>query len=414
MQDHSNNSNFEPWEQDFYETGSTRPPKACRGITAVLLILLIALGGLCSVLGIVNIRLSQKLDSSGGDRNIILSQGDTTGTTVPETTVLTSEPPQTTGNAAVELLPPSGTADNVPQEGGLSLQEIYANTIDSVVSISCTLRGGGATGTGIVMTADGYIVTNAHVVEDALSITVLFSDEQTLDAQVVGADTVSDLAVLKVNATGLQAAEFADSAELRVGDAVVAIGDPLGIEYRGTMTDGIISALNRNVTVENREMTLIQTNAALNNGNSGGPLLNCFGQVIGINTMKIGAGTEGLGFAIPSATVKEIVDQLIRQGYVSGRPDLGITVESLPFYYRQIWGLPACVYITEVADKSTAEEAGMLPGDVILTIDDVQVTDADSLQKILYGYSAGDTIELRVFRDQTTYRVKVTLKEAKN
>jgi serine protease Do len=304
--------------------------------------------------------------------------------------------------------------DNIPQEGGLSLQEIYAKTIDSVVSISCTLRGGSATGTGIVLTSDGYIVTNAHVVEGAVAISVLFSDDQTLDAQVVGSDTISDLAVLKVSATGLQAAQFADSTELRVGDAVVAIGDPLGIEYRGTMTDGIISALNRNVTVENRTMTLIQTNAALNSGNSGGPLLNCYGQVIGINTMKVGAGTEGLGFAIPSVTVKEIVDQLISQGYVSGRPDLGVMVESLPFYYRQIWGLPACVYVTEVEEGSTAADVGIVSGDVILSVDGVQVTDANTLETILYGYSAGDTIELRVFRDQTTYRVTVTLKEAKN
>ncbi len=416
MQNHSNNPNMDSWEQDSYETGSTRPPKASRSLTAILLVLLIALGGICSVLGIVNIRLSLKLSGQGDNQNVIFSCDSTTAPTESdpaETTAPESVPP-VTGDSAINLVTPPETVDNVPQEGGLSLQEIYEKAIDSVVSISCTLKGGTATGTGIVLTSDGYIVTNAHVVEDALSIMVLFSDDQMLAAQLVGADTVSDIAVLKVTETDLSAAEFADSQSLRVGDAVVAIGDPLGIEYRGTMTDGIISALNRNVTVENRTMTLIQTNAALNSGNSGGPLLNCYGQVIGINTMKIGSGTEGLGFAIPSSTVKEIVDQLIGQGYVSGRPSLGVTVEDLPFYYQQFWGLPSCVYITAVEDGSAASDVGLETGDIILSIDGEQVSDPDTLQSILYGYSAGDTVELRVYRDRVTYRVTVTLKEAKN
>lgn len=268
-------------------------------------------------------------------------------------------------------------------------------------------------GSGIIISADGYIVTNYHVIEGANNITVTLDDGEQCMAYLIGYDAYSDLAVISVQQEGLPAAEFGDSDQVRVGEIAIAIGNPTG-QLQGTATSGIISALNRNVEINNTVMNLIQTDAAINSGNSGGPLLNCYGQVIGINTMKVGAGTEGLGFAIPSVTVKEIVDQLISQGYVSGRPDLGVMVESLPFYYRQIWGLPACVYVTEVEEGSTAADVGIVSGDVILSVDGVQVTDANTLETILYGYSAGDTIELRVFRDQTTYRVTVTLKEAKN
>ena len=209
----------------------------------------------------------------------------------------------------------------IEEKDALSLQEIYQKMNPSVVSIVSTLRSGTATGTGIIMSENGYIITTHHVIEGAYQLAVLTYDDTQYTAELIGSDAISDLAVLKIEAEGLTAAEFGDSDALRVGDSVVAIGDPLGIQLRGTMTNGIISAINRDLTVEDRKMTLIQTNAALNNGNSGGPLINCYGQVIGINTMKMSsyyssASVEGLGFAIPVSVAKPIIDELIENGYV--------------------------------------------------------------------------------------------------
>ena len=164
-------------------------------------------------------------------------------------------------------------------------------------------------------------------------------------------------------------------------------------------------------------MTVIQTNAALNSGNSGGPLLNCYGQVIGINTMKIGDymnsnGVEGLGFAIPTTTVQEIVNQLIGQGYVSGRPSLGITGESVPYAYQRFYNMPAGLYITGVEEDSAADEMGIEPGDILVSIDKVNITDGDTLNTALYAYQAGDTVELIVFRSGRYYSLELTLNEA--
>jgi serine protease Do len=218
--------------------------------------------------------------------------------------------------------------------------------------------------------------------------------------------------VLYVEADDLTPAEFGDSATLRVGDTVVAIGDPLGVAFRGTMTDGIVSAINRNVTTGGRTMTLIQTNAALNSGNSGGPLINCFGQVIGINTLKIGtfaddAGVEGLGFAIPSVTVKEIVDQLIAQGYVSGRPALNLTGQWVSTFHQQFRGLPAGLYITDAP-----EDSDIRPRDILLAVDGIRVTEHEELESVLYTHQAGDTVTLTLYRGGQEYRVEMKLEEA--
>jgi serine protease Do len=184
------------------------------------------------------------------------------------------------------------------------------------------------------------------------------------------------------------------------------------------MTDGIISAINRDIQVEGRTMNLIQTNAALNSGNSGGPLINCYGQVIGINTMKMGdtmsiAGVEGLGFAIPSATVKEIVDQLVNQGYVSGRPTLGIQGEALDTFYQYYYRLPAGVYVTAVEYGSDAHKVGIEVGDLILSVGSTRVTSFDELRSAVLNFQVGDTVEVIVYRGGQQYRVELTLSEYK-
>ena len=301
------------------------------------------------------------------------------------------------------------------EEDALCLQDIYSRVIDSVVSISSMTSGGTSSGTGIIMSSDGYVITNHHVISGAIVISVLTSDNQEYDAALVGSDEMSDLAVLKIDARGLQAAQFGDSAKLRVGDSVVAIGDPLGVQLRGTMTNGIISAINRDLTVGDRTMTLIQTNAALNNGNSGGPLINCYGQVIGINTVKMSsyytasATVEGLGFAIPISVAKPIIDELIENGYVAGRPAIGISGDSLPSYYRTYYRLPDGVYVTSVNEGSDAKAKGIREGDIVTAINGQNISSIDELNTVKNQYSAGDEVTLTVYRSGAYYEITVTL-----
>jgi serine protease Do len=342
----------------------------------------------------------------------------------PMTTDATEEPTQTTAPSLsrIERDPeltlhssPTGVP-NVPQNGGLSLQEIYEKTIQSVVSISCSGAYHTSTGTGVILTADGYVATNAHVIEGASAVQVILQDKQIFDAVIVGSDEITDLAVLKITAEDLSPATLGDSAALRVGDTVVAIGDPLGLALSGSMTDGIVSAINRDITIDGRTMTLIQTNAALNSGNSGGPLINCYGQVVGINTMKIGdqmstAGVEGLGFAIPSSTVKDIVTQLIKQGYVSGRPTLGLRGEGLSSFYQVYFHLPSGLYLNEVAANSDAARKGIQPGDIVLAMDGVRITSQEDLDALVFTHQVGDTVELTIYRSGRQATVTLTVQE---
>ena len=339
----------------------------------------------------------------------------------------TAAPQQTTQQPTQGAYVGSGTKLNIvssqessdttfsDEEDALCLQDIYSSVIDSVVSISSMTSSGTSSGTGIIMSPDGYVITNHHVITGALVISVLTNDNQEYEAALVGSDEMSDLAVLKIDARGLQAAEFGDSSKLRVGDSVVAIGDPLGVQLRGTMTNGIISAINRDLTVGDRTMTLIQTNAALNNGNSGGPLINCYGQVIGINTVKMSsyytatASVEGLGFAIPISVAKPIIDELIENGYVAGRPAIGISGDSLPSYYRTYYRLPDGVYVTSVNEGSDAKAKGIREGDIVTAINGERISSIDELNTVKNQYAAGDEVTLTVYRSGTYYEVTVTL-----
>jgi len=397
------------WE---YGTGSTQPPKSRGGLVAVLLIAVIFLTGIVTVLSILNIRLVKQMGLPLPPREPGISFSDA------ETRPLATDPsePVLAADSFGMDLHAVPTFPDTAAQGQLTLQQIYQQSIPSVVSISCHVPGGTSTGTGVILTEDGYLVTNAHVVESAHEIAVLLTDGRQFDAQVVGKDGITDLAVLHIGAQDLTPAVFGDSDQVLVGDGVVAIGDPLGIKLRGTMTDGIISAISRDLEVDGRVMTLLQTNAALNSGNSGGPLINLYGQVIGINTMKIGdyvstAGAEGLGFAIPSATVKSIVDQLISQGYVSGRPLLGISGESLSPFYQHYYLLPAGLYVTFVEAGSPADLAGILPRDILLTLDGTAVTSQEDLDRLLMDLQVGDTVTLTLYRAGKQGTVELKLAE---
>lgn len=414
----------DPWDQGSWQTGSTQPPKDRGGTMALLLILIIFLCGIITVLGILNVKLFTQLKTQEDAGTSISFTPEETQTVE----ILQTEPAPTMGetqtatvysnDVSISLQESPLGAENIPQQQGLSLQTIYEQNIPSVVSITCRTKSGSSTGTGVILSRQGYIVTNAHVVEDAQGVTVLLTDNRSFQASLVGSDEISDLAVLYISADDLIPAQFGDSSTLRVGDTVAAIGDPLGTEFRGSFTDGIISAINRDVAIDGRTMSLIQTNAALNSGNSGGPLINCYGQVIGINTMKIGvftnnSGVEGLGFAIPSATVKDIVDQIIDQGYVSGRPTIGISGDALSTFYQYYYRLPAGLYITAVEPGSYAEYYGIEPGDILMAIEDTRITDMDSLNTFLYNHQVGDVVTAAIYRSGQQYNVELTLTENK-
>ncbi len=328
-------------------------------------------------------------------------------------------------------------------EDALTIPEIVEKAMPSVVGVSAVFEGepdgyygfydyfgGGGqtqqytgTGTGIVMSSDGYIITNAHVIYDstydygaAVSVTVLMSDESEYEAEIVGYDLETDLAVLKVDASGLVAAEFGSSEELQVGEMVVAIGNPLGFELFGTTTCGIVSAMNREIVINEKKMSLIQTDAAINSGNSGGPLLNCYGQVIGINSAKMScayssASVEGLGFAIPISDAATIINDLVNYGYVAGRPQIGITSMDIDESTAYRFNMPQGVYVYSVTEGGAAEKAGLQVGDVIIGIEDTAVTTTEELNAVKNEYNAGDTIALRVYRAGEEINVQITLEE---
>ncbi len=419
-QNQTPNHDYEPWDSDTYRTGSTQPPKKRGGLVAVVLVAVIALVGIISILSIINIRLFTTDGTGAADESLSIDFSDPDGT-APSLSLESTADPTDAGDTSqdpVSMETSPQSQENYTQEGGLSLQQIYEKTIDSVVSIVCTYQTGTSTGTGIILSEDGYIATNTHVVENAPRIQVLLHDGREFNAILIGADVASDLAVLRIEADALQPAQLGDSSVLRVGDSVVAIGDPLGIGLRGTMTDGIVSAINRNLDIDGRTMHLIQTNAALNSGNSGGPLINCYGQVVGINTMKMGdtmnlEGVEGLGFAIPSTTVQEIVNQLISQGYVSGRPTLGITGEPISTFYLFYYRLPEGLHIIDVSAGSSAEAAGIQQGDILISLDGVRITTPEALETQLYQYAPGDTVQLLIYRAGMQYLLTLTVDEAK-
>ena len=288
------------------------------------------------------------------------------------------------------------------ENGTLTPQEIYRRVNPSVVTVLVELGNHTSLGTGVIFTEDGYIMTNYHVVEGGTDCAVVLDIGDVIRAQYVAGDADNDLAILKINGDGLPAAEFGDSDLLTVGDPVYAIGNPLGVELRGTLTDGIVSAINRDVEVQGRTMTLLQTNAALNSGNSGGPLINEYGQVIGINVIKMvsysdeTAYVEGLGFAIPSTSVERLTTDLLRFGSVQPEPRLGISV------YQDGVILPdgtVGLEVQSVAADSAADRAGIREGDVVLSACGEPLADSRDLLRVRRHHYAGDDFPVVYWRD---------------
>lgn len=309
--------------------------------------------------------------------------------------------------AASESVPEQFTLDALPEEldGGLSTAEIAQKVSPSVVAINAYSYGVMmvSSGSGIVMNEDGYIITNAHVVEGASSAMVLLEDGRELVATIVGMDTRTDLAVLRVNADGLVPAEFGDSDTLVVGERAVAIGNAAGY-LTGTTTQGCISGLNRSLDFEDAEgnaytLNLIQTDASINPGNSGGALVNRYGQVIGINTARLADNDyQGIGFAIPISDAKPVLESLIATGRAPGKPLLGVTVLALTPVTGPANGLPSeGLYISEMTPECSLWDQGVTPGDVIVSANGAPVAQTDDLTGLIAEAQPGDSVELEIY-----------------
>lgn len=314
----------------------------------------------------------------------------------------TTAPRSAVGDGTVLTLEAPGSETLTPQE-------VYRQVSPAIVGVRAWLDRGMALGSGIVMSEEGYIITNAHVIAGSRTLEVVLPDNSQRSALLVGYDGETDLAVLKIASGGLTAARFGDSAALQVGEPAYAIGNPLGEELRGTMTDGIISAIDRPVRMDDgTDMSLIQTTAALNSGNSGGALINAAGQVVGITNMKMmdeEETIEGLGFAIPTATAKEVVDHIIALGFYPGRPMLGITVSNRS---REL-GLPPGAYVEAVETGSDAFEKGLRPGDVLVKAGEMELSSTWDLETAKAGLAIGDVLVLEVWTDGETRTVEVRL-----
>ena len=319
---------------------------------------------------------------------------------------------------------PSGTATSTDASSADGLVSVINAITPSVVEItteqmvttSYGFWGGqqvvSGAGSGVIFTADGYIITNAHVVEGAQQITVKLNDGTTYNATPVGSDSQSDIAVIKIDATGLTPAVLGDSDTIAIGETAIAVGNPSNLGV--TSTDGIISALNRSVTVEGNTMNLIQTSAAISPGNSGGGLFNSKGELIGIvNAKNADENAEGLGFAIPINTAKAVTQDLIENGYVTGRPALGITVVSITDAQTAMqYGVSTLgAYVQSVSEGSGAANAGMKVGDRIVSVGTKTVTTATDVTNALQDYTAGDTVQVQVDRGGELITLNVVLGE---
>ena len=391
--------------------GAKLATKIVAGVLCCALVSAASVGGFAAL---INNGVIQVNNAGSGDATFTINKLINSDENNPTTTVSGD---MTQQEVAAKVLPSVVCIQNYQQasfQQGLSMQgwgnnqnSTQQETRDSEVSPT-------SEGSGIIATSDGYIITNAHVVDGADSLKVITSDGKTYEAELIGSDSMTDLAVIKVDAEGLTAAEFGSSSDLVVADPVIAIGNPGGLQ--STVTVGYVSALNRPVTSSDTGYTMncIQTDAAINPGNSGGALVNMYGQVIGINSSKIVAtGYEGLGFAIPIDDALPIISNLKDYGYVKDRAMLGISGQYLDSWTANFYGLPSGMYVAEVNNESVSD-AGVQQGDVITKIDDEEITSANTISNYIAKKKPGDEVTLTITRGLTnkTFTCKVTLTES--
>ena len=319
-----------------------------------------------------------------------------------------------------------------PKKGGeLTAPSIYEKVSPAIVGVITSNKEMGlgnavGQGTGIVMTSDGYILTNAHVIGFSKNNNVTIAlDEKEYAAKIIGFDARVDIAVLKIDAKNLKKAEFGNSDDIRVGEDVIAIGNPFGMDLSKSLTKGVVSATGRNLEKKNKKnaVKFIQLDAALNHGNSGGAVVNMNGQVVGISSIKIADITkspEGLGFAIPINLALEVANKIIKNGYSTGNVKLGISAQGITRWESQCYDVPPGVLITSISKDSNLQSSGVKVGDIITKIDGVTILNTENLKEELMEHKPGDVITLTIFRqsyknrDGSSIEVKVTLLEDTN
>lgn len=420
----TNNSSGSYSAQDGYNNDRQPDRRPHKGVTlaqmiACLLVMAVLSSGLTALL------------LKGGNTT---SQAESTTTTQDNTIVVDESKSTTEDSTQSQQADTARPSENLQVSSATTLtpaitSSVIQNSMSSVVGIylsATTINYTGASeeedlgsGSGVIITSDGYIVTNNHVVEGGQNIRVCLQDGSEYEATLIGTDPYSDLAVIKIDATGLPAATLGTSSNMTVGDPVFAIGNPLGV-LSSSVSQGIISGLDRTINVDGHNMTLMQTDAAVNPGNSGGGLFNANGELIGIvNAKSYGLDVEGIGFAIPMDTAKSIIMDLIDLGYVTGRPYLGISMQDValrfgsgyssnPFFSfggNYVTG----VQVVAVEEGSPAQNAGLQVNDVIVGLDDQEITGTSQLSALLYEYKVGDTVTISVLRGNETQQLSVTL-----
>lgn len=409
--------------------GSNSPRKSGGGkgiLIAFLMVLCLAVGGL--VTAFVIIPAIQPKDSGIARVEATPDSEQQAQQVVDNQDSAAVAEPQTTDNPSIGGQVPNIDASKNP------IVQIAKEVGPAVVGVSVSVDGKQALGedavdrpsgygTGIIISEDGYIVTNNHVIDNSDSVKVTLMDDREFPATVVGGDATTDIAVLKIDAAGLTVAAFGDSDQLLVGETVVAIGNPLGSDLAGSVTAGIVSALNREISTNGYSQKFIQTDAAINPGNSGGALVNEQGQVIGINTLKtylagyddygVPIGTEGIGFAIPINTARPIIEQLMRDGKVE-RPGIGISclVDITNAYNPE--GAPDGVTIVEVVKGGPGDQAGIKPNDIITSIEGKETKTVEELTNEIKSHKIGDELSITVWRDGKEYKATVTVGDLNN
>ena len=441
-------------EMNFTEQQPPKKPRTHR--TGKIVAIVAAIAVLCGGAGFGGAfaanKASQLLIGGASQSESVSSSADsTTSTSASESSVPEgAQDVLNTLQSGVVDHTSSGTAERNSDGTYAYTRDLVSAVKDSIVYIEVYVNYRGqetlyGAGSGIIISKDGYIITNAHVVDGASAISVVMtdktkstdsssdsssksvaeqildnqnksdSDENTITAELVGMDTQTDLAVLKIDADDLTPAEFGTSSDIQVGEISIVIGNPLGFDLANTVTAGIISATDRTLTIEDRTMNLIQTDASINSGNSGGPLINAYGQVIGITSAKVSSSYgEGLGFAIPIDEAKDIIDDLINYGYVKGRPTLGISGENISSFYAQYYDVPQGFIVRSVESGSAADEAGIKENDIVVGIEGQLINSIEEFNEIKSQYKAGDKITVSVYRDKEITDLNVTLGEAKD
>ena len=324
----------------------------------------------------------------------------------------------TSTSSKLQISTTKTTGNGEEADDGMTSTQIYGTVSPSIVSIIVDdmTVGSEASGSGVIMSKDGYVITNQHVVDGGNKFTVVTSDSTQYEAELIGEDEQTDLAVLKIDSKAdLSVAEFGSSDDLAVGDRCYAIGSPGGVEFQNTFTGGFVSAINRDVTINDRVMTLIQTDAAINPGSSGGALINKYGQVVGITSSKLsssgynGASYEGMGFAIPMTTVQDIVNELIENGHVTGRPAIGISGYDITETTASYYDVPQGVLVSNVDESSDAYEQGIQANDIITKVNGKKITCMSDINEIKEELAAGDKMTLTIYRSGKTREITITL-----